>query len=59
MRTGLLRTRHEYIELSAVSVIAGREFTIIDKREGMACGTDHTPHILKPFRKLGNCKGGW
>lgn len=58
MRTGLLRTRHEYIELSAGSVITGGEFTLIDKREGMVGGTNLMPHILKPFRQQGDFKGG-
>jgi len=48
MKTGLLRIKQEYIGLIACSVITGRVFTQISKREGTVGGTRLSQHILKP-----------
>jgi hypothetical protein len=54
MKTGLLRIRQEYIGLIAGSVITGRVFTQINKREGTVDGMGLSQHILKPSPQQGD-----
>lgn len=56
MKTGLLRIRQEYIELTASFVIMGGVFTQIDKREGTVDGTGLSQHILQPSPQQGDFK---
>jgi hypothetical protein len=56
MKTGLLRIKQEYIGLIVCSVITGRVFTQISKREGTVDGMGLSQHILKPSPQQGDFK---
>ena len=56
MKTGLLRIKQEYIEVTAGFVTMVRVFTQINKRGGTVDGTGLSQHILKLLPQRGDLK---